>query len=127
MSVERPQRYQELDREVLSAASESDRAWFEEHPQRSHRVRQALPGEWPHVMRLPHDYRLITVVQQMRPGLRLRAAFGIHRELNDDGSEQFAAALFALATEGGEYGEGVSADRLEQELHRQAEVSHAQH
>jgi len=55
---------------VAELASEADRLWFKAHPNRSHRLRQALVGEGPGV-----TAEHLVVVRQSFRGLRFRWPF----------------------------------------------------
>jgi hypothetical protein len=55
---------------VAELASKADRLWFKAHPDRSHRLRQALAGERPGV-----TAEHLVVVRQSFRGLRLRWPF----------------------------------------------------
>ena len=62
---------------ALERANKLDRAWFERHPERAHRVRRLVPGE-PLCEDTPPPMAALTayvVVKQIAPGLRVRAAF----------------------------------------------------
>lgn len=80
-----------------------DRDWFAAHPDRSHRLRAAYPGEWPPAQATPY-----TIVKQRRPGVRQRLGIRITAELLELGEppEEAVWAMFDLATEAAENGTG---------------------
>ena len=98
---------------ILDAAwKDADRAWFEQHPTRSHRIRPAHPGEAADVAwhTAPEGCVLVVVVRQVEPGLRIKQKFFFHEELwpaPDD--ETIAHALFDLNARG----EPVGRDALQ--------------
>ena len=82
------------------AASQDDAAWFEAHPNRSHRIR------WSHKVELEETVRPATasassipytVVRQVRPGHRLQLSCWSASELTD--TEALGHALFVLLLE----------------------------
>jgi hypothetical protein len=77
--------------------SEDDRAWFEEHPARSHRLRRAHAGEWPKEA----GNTEYTVVKQVEPGGRLRRPLALTGPLPQEGEvpEAAAWAIFDLIEE----------------------------
>jgi hypothetical protein len=93
---------------ALEAASEDDRAWFEANPNRSFRARPQVPGEWPAgaLSRLPHGQFWFTVINQVKPGVRMRLPISVEAEPDPD--ERAASVLFALATERGIQSDGLS-------------------
>lgn len=70
---------------------DDDRAWFAAHPDRSHRVREVIPGEFP--MEAPDGFVGHVVVRQMQPGFRQRLGFAWSQRL-DDPPEAWCHALF---------------------------------
>lgn len=68
-----------------------DRAWFAAHPDRSHRIREVLPGEFP--QEAPADLVGHVVVRQFQPGFRQRLGFAWSERL-DDPPEAWCHALF---------------------------------
>lgn len=76
------------------AASADDREWFEAHPERSHRIRPCIAGEWPPAFadRFTH-----TAVRQIRRGQRYRLPLWAEGELGK--GEAAAAAIFRLLVE----------------------------
>ena len=57
---------------LIDRASDLDRAWFERHPGRAYRIRPEIAGE--HLEAVCPPGRLaLTLVKQVRPGLRMRA------------------------------------------------------
>jgi hypothetical protein len=78
--------------------SADDRRWFGRNPNRSHRLRAALPGEWP-------DGSSHTIVRQGAPGQRVRLPITASEPLPaDDAPEAAAWALFDLVVEHRERG-----------------------
>src|SRR5262245_18871208 len=77
-----------------------DRAWFEQHPTRSHRARMPFPGEADkEAATTAAGQRLIILVRQVPPGCRVRASDCLNiglLPLPDD--EAVAQALFEVAT-----------------------------
>jgi hypothetical protein len=72
--------------------SDDDRRWFEQNPNRHHRVRFSFAGEWP---RGEH-----TVVKQFEPGMRLRLPVlitGPELDIDMMADERLARALFEAA------------------------------
>jgi hypothetical protein len=65
-----------------TAWGEDDRTWFAAHPERSHRLRAALPGEW------PEGGWDLTVVRQLQPGERVRQP--LKREILPDAPRDLA-------------------------------------
>lgn len=60
----------------VSVASSMDAKWFAEHPRRSHRLRETVPGEFPS-QNMPAGFRMVTAVRQLMPGYRMRVGFGL--------------------------------------------------
>jgi hypothetical protein len=77
-----------------------DRTWFEQNPERSHRVRMPFPGELDEeVAKVPAEHALIVLLRQVEPGNRLKAGFYLHADLLPvPDSEAIAHALFEVAT-----------------------------
>jgi hypothetical protein len=71
------------DRMNVSLASspwkEDDAAWFAAHPERSHRMRPAIPGEFAHIEQElqypPEHHKFQTLVRQVEVGKRIRTPF----------------------------------------------------
>ena len=59
-------------------ASELDRVWFLQHPDRAHRVRRLIKGEL--LGEIASSLPAYVVVKQVAPGLRMKAAFYGTRE-----------------------------------------------
>jgi hypothetical protein len=82
-----------------SAWKDADRKWFEQNPTRSHRIWWPFPGEVDdEVATTPAGTVLMTIVRQVKPGYRNRAAVSVDVELlpiPDD--EATAHALFEAA------------------------------
>jgi hypothetical protein len=74
-----------------TAWGEDDRAWFEAHPESSHRLRAALPGEW------PEGGWDLTVVRQLQPGERVRRPLRVEM-LPDAPKDAAPAAAWLDAT-----------------------------
>lgn len=86
----------------------SDRIWFEEHPQRQHRIRFAHPCEIAQneivggrAWTLPPDMRWFTIVKSVVPGSRVRLYTANHETApTDTVPETMARKIYAqLATE----------------------------
>ncbi len=79
----------------VDRASEDDRMWFEMHPERSHRIRPYIPGEWPmEVVPTPTQ----AAVRQIQPGVRARLPLLMEGQ---PGPGEFAARrLFDIALGG---------------------------
>jgi hypothetical protein len=77
-----------------------DMLWFQQNPTRAHRCRRAFDGEW-EAVQLPPGYTLVTLVRQVRPGLRLRAPWSLL--LGSDDAEavpdEVVHALFDFSSE----------------------------
>jgi hypothetical protein len=77
-----------------------DRAWFEQHPERSHRTRLLYPGEHDEFMEdTPPGHQYLVTVRQVSPGNRLKAGFYINNEMlpvPDD--EEVAHVLFEIGS-----------------------------
>jgi hypothetical protein len=93
--VARPRKVSVLD----SPWKDSDRSWFEQNCERSHRARMSLPGECDEEgAKTPAGHVLIVLLRQVEPGTRLKAGFYINADLlplSDD--EAVAHALFEVA------------------------------
>ena len=91
-------------RRAMTAASNSDRDWFAQHPDRSHRLRLAHPDE---VAALDAAADRQTtwwiVTRQLAPGVRLRTAFRPPAPPPDD--ETIGQVLFDLLMEHGAAGQ----------------------
>jgi hypothetical protein len=72
--------------------SRDDREWFARNRNRSHRLRAALPGEWP-------DGSPLSVVRQGAPGERSRLPVTASKHLPQDAPELLAWAMFDLVIE----------------------------
>ena len=72
-----------------------DRAWFAAHPDRSHRIREVLPGEFPDLGTPPSALPVYVVVRQVQPGFRVRWPVGWTTRL-DDPPEAWCHALYDL-------------------------------
>jgi hypothetical protein len=73
-----------LHREDDVAWKADDRAWFENNPTRSHRLRRLFPGESTGMSdeAIPPGHELQILVRQVEPGLRAR--HGFYRNLAAD-------------------------------------------
>jgi hypothetical protein len=92
-------RGQRVEGKFLEPASQSDRAWFENHVGRTHRVRPPIGGEVFGLPRPPAGWRSLLVVRQIRPGVRLKLPFVVPRDGPDPlNSERFAAEVFGSGT-----------------------------
>jgi len=59
-----------------------DRRWFEQNPNRSHRIRPPFPGEADQeILDTPSGYALMMLVRQVAPGSRMRAGVPINTDL----------------------------------------------
>jgi len=79
---------------------QDDRAWFEQHPERSHRARFPFDGEvGPEELVAPEGHRLLLLLRQVEPGKRIKTGFFISSELPPvPDVEAVAHALFDIAT-----------------------------
>ena len=79
---------------------QDDRAWFEQHPERSHRARFPFDGEvGPEELVAPEGHRLLLLLRQVEPGKRIKNGFFISDELLPvPDVEVVAHALFDIAT-----------------------------
>jgi hypothetical protein len=87
--------------DIAELAKEADRLWFNAHPERRHRLRQALAGELPGV-----TADKLMVVRQCFRGLRLRWPFMYPGSLPPgEAPEWFAKKVFeTIAHERGNIG-----------------------
>ena len=97
--VDKLQRFNVLDQPWKA----DDAEWFARHPDRSHRIRLAHPGEAADVARhaAPEDCVLIMLLRQVAPGSRIKTGFFLVEALwpaPDD--EAFAHAFFDLVVRG---------------------------
>jgi hypothetical protein len=87
-----------------------DAAWFEDHPDRSHRLRPMLEGEAATVPAeittavLPEKHRLDMLIRQIDVGKRMRTIFCRNTEVAIPDSEEVIHAIFDLVTERGRKG-----------------------
>ena len=79
---------------------QDDRAWFEQHPERSHRARFPFDGEvGPEELVAPEGHRLLLLLRQVEPGKRIKTGFFISNELPPvPDVEVVAHGLFDIAT-----------------------------
>jgi hypothetical protein len=90
---------------MISVADEpwkcDDRAWFEVHPDRAHRLRPMATGEAPTLLCdppvLPPRHAWQVLVRQVEPGRRVRIAFGRNLDCPIPDAEAIVHALFDLA------------------------------
>jgi hypothetical protein len=83
----------------LDGGSADDRAWFERHVGRNHRIRKRIGGE--RLLDGPrHGFKPMVVAKQIEPGTRLRVGFYWRRGEPLLNSEAVAERLFQLAVEG---------------------------
>jgi hypothetical protein len=88
---------------------EDDRAWFEAHPDRSHRVRRAYPRECPGCSHI--------AVRQVQEGKRLRQPIILPDDMPEDAPEEPAWAIFDLAIEARAKGaEGVASGAIRERI-----------
>ena len=91
-------------RQAMTVASNSDRDWFAQHPDRSHRLRVAHPGEVAALDASANKSATWWVVtRQLAPGVRLRTAFRPPLPPPDD--ETIGQVLFDLLMEHGAAGQ----------------------
>jgi hypothetical protein len=79
-------------------ASEDDRQWFLEHPDRNFRVRPYVSGEMPMDPIARPNWGQYVAVRQVVPGVRVRMVFMAEGQPNT--GENGAARLFAMCLEG---------------------------
>ena len=80
---------------AVDFAKQVDRDWFRSHPQRSHRLRRAIPGEIP-----GGSAETWVVVRQLQPGVRKRCSFDAAVEFpSDEAPEHIAHAMYDLIAE----------------------------
>ena len=114
--------------EIAKLAKQADRLWFKSHPERRHRLRQVMPGEYPGAMKL-------VAVCQIFPGLRIRGPFTFAGSLPPgEAPEWVAKEVFETIARdpGGEKLGNVEAilaaiPGLKEELARAAEAKVADH
>lgn len=82
---------------AAGAASASDRAWFEQHPLRSHRIRPSIEGEFGSI-EFDVPGAVWAVTRQVQPGFRLRLPFSTPFGPPPD-VEEIGHALFDLIRE----------------------------
>jgi hypothetical protein len=84
-----------VDENAVTTAAKLDKAWFESHPNRSHRIRHPVNGEMPGMT--TEGY---VVVRQINPGFRSRQAFTTPVPLpEDEAPEHIAHAIYDLVDE----------------------------
>lgn len=77
---------------ATESASDDDRNWFNDHPDRHHRIRRGHFGEVP----AHPDYLTLIAVRQVTPGVRIRLSFYSTSPLPaEEVPEVIAAAAFA--------------------------------
>jgi hypothetical protein len=77
---------------ATESASDDDRNWFNDHPDRQHRIRRGHFGEVP----AHPDYLTLIAVRQVTPGVRIRLSFYSASPLpTEELPEAIAAAAFA--------------------------------
>ena len=80
---------------AVDFAKQVDRDWFRSHPQRSHRLRRAIPGEIP-----GGSAETWVVVRQLQPGVRKRCSFDAAVEFpSEEAPEHIAHAMYDLIAE----------------------------
>ena len=80
---------------AVDFAKQVDRDWFRSHPQRSHRLRRAIPGEIP-----GGSAETWVVVRQLQPGSRKRRPFdALVAFPSDEAPEHIAHAMYDLIVE----------------------------
>jgi hypothetical protein len=90
--------------QLISSSEEpgslDDARWFEEHPDRSHRLRVATPGEFDGLGSekcLPEGAIELCLVRQIEPGRRLRCSVGVMADAppaDAEADDAFLAVLF---------------------------------
>lgn len=82
-----PPNVHSIHSKAIDKASEDDRLWFEQHPGRSFRLRDAVPFEYN--QQLPPAAEGVswrTVVLQIKPGVRSRSPMGLPVEMTNTGA-----------------------------------------
>src|SRR6267154_3342372 len=80
---------------AVDFAKQVDRDWFRSHPQRSHRLRRAIPGEIP-----GGSAETWVVVRQLQPGVRKRCSFDAAVEFpSEEAPAHIAHAMYDLIAE----------------------------
>jgi len=101
-----------VDDKAQTAAAKLDKAWFESHPNRSHRIRRAVAGEVP-ATTATEPY---VAVRQVAPGFRLRRFFAMAVPLpEDEAPEHIAHAFYDVLEE--HPGGPIFAQDLDQRIH----------
>jgi hypothetical protein len=101
-----------VDDKAQTAAAKLDKAWFESHPNRSHRIRHAVAGEAPGTT-TTEPY---VAVRQVVPGFRLRRFFAMAVPLpEDEAPEHIAHAFYDVLEE--HPGGPIFAQDLNQRIH----------
>lgn len=77
-------------RAAASEAAEADRRWFLAHPERSHRIRRALPGE----TKRERGMTALVVIRQEKSGFRVRIAFSVKDVPAGEAPEEAARMMF---------------------------------
>lgn len=86
-----------------SVWKEDDRVWFEQRPDRSHRVRTPYPGEIDDVVDVPEGRELLFIIRQVAPGNRIKAGTLLNQEILPVPDEEAVIhALFDVAADGGD-------------------------
>jgi hypothetical protein len=79
---------------------DADRIWFDQHPDRSHRLRRIFPGELrgkepPFV---PAGHELQIIVRQVEPGKRMRLSFIRNLKVDIPDIEEILHAIFDIVS-----------------------------
>lgn len=91
---------------------EDDAAWFEKHPQRSHRLRSLIGDEaeqcgFNALGQMPPRHEIQVVVRQVQPGARIRTPFGRNLAMPIPDEEAVIHALFDVLQAGPQSGNRV--------------------
>lgn len=91
---------------AASAWKTDDAAWFEAHPDRSHRLRSLHDGEaeasgFPMHVKMPERHEMEVLVRQIEPGKRARLHFGRNLDIPIPDDEAILHALSDIVSGGG--------------------------
>ena len=80
---------------AIELACEGDRVWFEQNPDRHHRLRDMIPFENNGPMELPpYGMTWKILVTQIKSGMRFRMPVAMSEDLPTDGNDESFAEIF---------------------------------
>ena len=100
-----------------------DAAWFEAHPDRSHRLRSLLGNEasasgFSAVGAMPDRHEMQILLRQVEPGKRMRLPFGRNLDVPIPDDETVLHALFDIVSGHGGHGSIISTDMMRDAMAR---------